>query len=46
MGVRALPDSRRRWRAACWVLVWALTALGWYLSTLFISAFTGLIKTE
>lgn len=40
------PDSRRPWGTECWVLVWVLTALGWYLSTLFISAFTGLIKTE
>lgn len=40
------PNSSKPWGTECWVLVWVLTALGWYLSTLFISAFTGLIQTE
>lgn len=41
------PDSTRPYVGWwCWFLVWTLTLLGWYLSFLFISAFTGIIKTD
>lgn len=41
-----LPDRDAPGGSYYWTLQSALIFVGWYLSTLFVSAFTGLIKTE
>jgi len=41
-----IPDDKRPGGGWYWGLLWFVCISGWYLSTLFVSAFTGLIKSE
>ncbi len=41
-----IPDRSRPGGGWYWGLLWLVCISGWYLSTLFVSAFTGLIKTD
>jgi hypothetical protein len=41
-----VPDCAHPFGTGLWVLNWIVILSGWYLTTLFISSFTGLLKVE